>query len=306
MTRAGEQKGSHGVLLWGPPGCGKSSSARELSEKYKPMHFINIDLVVEHIIRNYYADVWDALGGADADIQKKKLYFKIRSVISLELLKEPGVKKANAFETIFKFANEVGNISVDRFEKTGFTGWLLKKYGNFTAQPVTVLYCDFVVWYAKLRQESFMIESTGNAFNEQWCVDTFGDVSAHLRVVYVDNVEELVARVAARSAQLVNAGPDYVRDVYANSYGEQLLKAMRSNIFKLIDVVDNSKFPATRILCLDRLETFNKYELVLEDEDHVMSDNARNFVNCLRKAIGHTDMRANFYCPETNRWLRYA
>jgi hypothetical protein len=290
-------KDVHGILLWGPPGCGKSRSSRELSARHSPMHFINVDELVEHIIRKYYSNEW--LKVKDDTSMQKEFYFRIRNSIGIDILSKTA-RQSDSLSLLFDFATELGHLTLDTTEKTQFTSFLLSNYKIFTLQASTSLYCDLMVWISKARHENFMIESTGNTFDEAWCKKVFGDVSSHLRVVYVDDPETLVNRVQNRAAQLINADPEHVRRVYANSYGHSLLEAMQSKIFRLIDICDNSKDPKI-ILTLTLSEAMSVYKLEIDTSD--ISPAAEEFLTHIRDAIGHTKMGANLFCLNTFRWI---
>jgi SpoVK/Ycf46/Vps4 family AAA+-type ATPase len=53
------EQSSTGILLWGPPGCGKSSIAHNLSSKFRPMYIIDNDKIVESVLQVFYSDIYN-------------------------------------------------------------------------------------------------------------------------------------------------------------------------------------------------------------------------------------------------------
>jgi hypothetical protein len=289
----------HGVLLWGPPGCGKSSSAQELSDKYSPMHFVNVDAVVEYIINTYYAEEWK--NAKHDDQLKQALYFEIRNTMGYDILAKKIKADGNTMTLLYELVMQLAHITFDiQSDETGLMRYLLKKHRNFVAQPITALYADLVVWTAKRRGESFMIETTGNTFDAEWTRSTFEGVHSQLRIVYVDDPETLVRRVQSRTAQLINADPERVRQVFDRAYGESVLKAMRSRVFNLIDVCDNSGSTPVMLLTITKVGDAG-YEMDILG--HNNSSGATRFIATLREGMGHTQMGANLFCLRAGRFV---
>lgn len=286
-----------GVLLWGPPGCGKTSSVLELRTRYDPCHFINVDAVVEAIIDRFYTNEWK--NAASDPINAQKLYFQVRNVLGFEMLRDQpdsGEKPLpTSLDLMCWLANRINAINTDPILQTQFIRFLFERhYAKFISVPITELYCQFIVWYSNTRHNSFMIESTGCRFDKEWCQSIFGS-NAHLRVVYVDDPDVLIKRVSARKGQLINANPARIREAYTSSYGEPLMQAMQSGIFALIDVVDNTDTPYT--LCtLTKLPDARAYRLELATNP---TAKAREFIDTTLKDL---PLNARFFCLLTNCW----
>jgi hypothetical protein len=243
-------------MLWGPPGCGKSSSAERLRALYSPMYFINTDAIVESIIHNFYNNEYDILRLSASEQEKQAFYWKMRKVPFSELHDKTHKTYLDIIKTIYREVfTQVA--APDEFEIHGYT---IFKYGgnkeNLSGSSVCDFLGDFTVWLTKTRQHHFMIETTGASFDPRWAGSVF-DVHNILQIVFVSTPETLIDRVAKRTGQLINASPDRIRGTYNTSYFESFANAVKSEIFNEI-IVDVNDTTPLRVLHLKKAE-FNDY-----------------------------------------------
>lgn len=226
-----------GVLLWGPPGCGKSSSAQMHMHLHSPMYFINTDSIVESMINNFFDNEFFYVKNSDPQT-KQTFYWNVRLCTFGHILSEHNVSDKDIINTIFSEVFSMVELPTP-YEITRFQ--VSKAITNITNVKINDYIGDLAIFLAKHRGHSFMIETTGGSFDADWASSVFGDIKSVLQIVFVSSPETLINRVQKRTNQLVNATPDRIISTYNLSYYDKFADALNSNIFDdiIVDINDN-------------------------------------------------------------------
>lgn len=292
---------STGILIWGPPGCGKSSIARALSQKFNPMYFINTDEIVEIILKAWDRALYYKLqSGELSDVEKQDHYWHTRRLNFSDFI----LPKFNVMSKIFKCLQ----LPTKSFTQEEFEAFSCKSDRNVVVEA----FSDFLIFLAKHRVESFMFETTGTRFSPEWASQTFGDVKSILQLVFVSSVDTLIERVSHRSGQLVNATPERIRESYHSSYFESFQKALRSGIFAEIIVTSNDSMPSKVMMQLSKSHTGVGYILEV-NPPAALNDSEYSFVigilnsiglndTTLQRNRGHTGRLTGEFCSLSYTW----
>jgi predicted ABC-type ATPase len=282
---------STGILLWGPPGCGKSSIARELSSKFSPMYFIDTDKIVEAILQVWYSELYKGIkAGAYSEEEKENHYWNARNTRFSDL----GLPEKYVLTEILK------RIDIPKqFSDSEFSAF---RHGMHPSYIITYSAVAFLIFLAKSRRHNFMKETNGNNFDHR-VGDVFGDVNSILQVVYVSSVDTLIERVSHRTGQLVNAPPQIIRESYHRSYFDGFQKALKSYILNEIIVTNNDSTPKTMIV-LSKQHARRGY--VMEVRPATLNEEEHAFISGMLTSVGLTilstaPLRA-FFCSMSFTW----
>ena len=236
-----------GVLLWGPPGCGKSGISEEYCRRFDRMYFINTDEIVEFILKTWMTDNLGLVKNGASDDVKQEIYWKIRDLTFSSLGDEKSV--------LLEIFNGI-NIPHHTFLDSEFSEF---KSQSCDISNVISAVSSFLIFLAKFRNQNFMVETTGNLFDREWAGLIYAGTNSILNVVYVSTTAELSRRVSTRKDQLINATTVGIIDSTLNSYQNQLRSAILSGIFCEIIITSNDKRPAKTLMVLQKDLTKNKY-----------------------------------------------
>jgi len=244
-----------GVLLWGPPGCGKSTTADNLSRQYSPMYFINTDAIVESTISNYFQEEFLEVKTSGTMQEKERFYFRMRSVSFKEVCTKckinPETIIYHIFSDVYRDLIAPSNSELLKYQlQASKSERRVETKSDFWYDlPINASIGNLSVFLAKFRGHNFMIETVGSYLDLDWIKTVFGDVHSILQVVYVSSVDDLISRVSKRTAQLINASPARIAETYSKSYFDVFADAVSSNSFEKIsvDVNDKRSFNAVQL-----------------------------------------------------------
>jgi hypothetical protein len=298
---------SVGIMLWGPPGCGKSSSAQRLMDQYSPMYFINTDAIVECLIHNYFHAKFKEIKRKDNTSEKQAFYWKMRNCTFDEICHGDsdvtfGAIIDTVFNDVFRGVGEnptnieIRRFSIYNFRNTHDFGRELDPSQFYHEKSMESKVTDFTsnlaIFLAKTRGCHFMIETTGGSFDREWAASTF-NVHNILQIVYVSSPDTLIDRVSRRHGQWINAEPDRIRTTYNLSYIDSFPAAVQSEIFDeiIIDVNDHTPLrvvhlekPLYRESKLGKRESQRStpytiaQKLKEETRDRLPTENEHNFI----------------------------
>jgi hypothetical protein len=289
-----------GILLWGPPGCGKSGVSRDYLNKYYPMYFINTDEIVEYILRTYLVDQESTVKGGTEE-EKQVLYWKIRNMSYSEIQYYGDEKQVTT--AIFSGIN----IPQKEFTDDEFTEF---KNKHADCDKIIDFVSQFLVFLAKSRNQNFMVETTGNNFDATWVKSVFGEVDSILNVVFVSNVVTLLDRVHQRQDQLMNAVPGRVIASHGTSYYDKLKEAISSGLFEEIVISSNDTMPTKIMMILTKNSSQNIYRMTV-NLGKTLNTSEKNLINRVCRIIGfpeamHTDLHNGMhavFCLRSCRWI---
>ncbi len=171
---------------------------------------------------------------------------------------------------------------------------------------------SLLIFLARHRHHNFMVETTGNRFDEKWSRSVFGDVHSILQAVYVSSVDTLIDRVSKRANQLINATPERIRDTYRNSYYDNIQAALRSGIFNEINVTSNDTKPSKTMIKLWKSNERHGYVMHVNPPE-TLNDEEYRFIIGILTSVGlyesfihyhRHDSRSlkAFFCSHTFNW----
>ena len=226
-----------GILLWGPPGCGKTSMATALTRQLGGAYFINNDMIMEALLKLWFEDMHTKIkNGGLSNTEKEEYFWRVRSMQVSDL----NMLESEILQDLLKV------LAIPPFSDTEFREF--KK----TSTEQTIMYSaiSFLIFLARHRKINFIQETTGNSFSAKRVRDVFGDIHSILQVVYVSSLRTLYSRVSARTEQLMNAPREYINESYYKSYYNNIKLALQSGIFQEIIVTSNDASPAKTMLNL--------------------------------------------------------
>jgi GTPase SAR1 family protein len=299
---------SVGVMLWGPPGCGKSSSAYRLIEAYKPMYFINTDTIVESIIKNYFHYEYTTMTRKKKHKMKEEFYWWIRKcnfqTIMMRTYETYIDVILRIFYDVFKDIVYPNSFDIDLYIQREY------RYKNFWMTGVYKFIMDFSIHFAKQHNQNFMIETIGRNFHIDFVKSIF-NVHNILQVVFVSSPETLIDRVSRRNSQLINSSPNEIRNIYDDSYFHNFAVAVKSEIFHEI-IVDVNDTSLLRVIHLKKIE-FKKYAhrqrypYILEEtasfQSRIPTESEKHFI---KKLFSHANLPQEFIrlgIQQTSSWF---
>jgi len=272
-----------GILLWGPPGSGKSATANALISQHSPMFFINTDEIVERVITYMPINI--------NSVDKQKLYWSQRNRRFREQKHKLPIL-LTLFHDVFGSMEPPTPAEITEF---------IARHNN--DENILSLFTTMIIYFAKKRGHGFMIETTGENFSKPWAEQTFAHTKSILEVVYVSSADELVARVTKRTNQLVNAPPDRVRQVYAKSYFATFHKAIRANVFDEINVTSNDASSPRPLIRLTR----HQHQYILDFHNPTtLNPNEETFLRDMLAELPPTLFgRTALFCTRTCAWTAF-
>lgn len=238
-----------GILLWGPPGCGKSSSAQRLKTLYSPMYFINTDAIVESIMKNYFERELISIKMSTIEAERQAFYWKMRSIAFHEITSLH--ESITAFDVINTIFNDVyANVAIPTKDEVNLYIRSNQHLLPLNKQHINEFMGNFTIFLTKNRKHHFMIETTGSNFNREWAEQAFAGTRCILQVVFVSSSATLIDRVSKRTDQLINASPDRIIETYNKSYFDSFTNAVNSNLFDeiIVDVNDSTPLNVLHVL----------------------------------------------------------
>jgi hypothetical protein len=171
-----------------------------------------------------------------------------------QLRQKPGNKLPDDIYEIY-FEYFLHNLKIT-LERDSFDNFLRLWHGKYPEDPFdtgicTILY-RFGPWWARTKRVHFLLELSGNSFNELNYVDMFGTSKNLLYIPFIDDLDTLKSRVSHRN-QFGSPNISQLPEFYANSYGTNLLKALESKMFSQIIIQGNSKLNYV-MLSLERVD----------------------------------------------------
>ncbi len=297
---------STGVLLWGPPGCGKSDTSNDYRSRFNPMYFINTDEIVEFILKRWrnaqYASIKE---GSIGETEKQKIYWGVRSMIFSDLIDDTHDTPHTEIEILREI---FGNISIPVSDISDEEFETFKKAS--TEVKIVDIVSSLLIFLAKYRRQSFMIETTGNSFSVDWVKEVFNNLNSILQVVFVSGATVLCDRVKGRTGQLINATPSRIVDSYIASYFRNLKLALLSGVFEQIIVSSNDVKPVRVLMQLMKKSEDEKikYKLTVNFPNNLNSkekDFAENVFSTIGLPVssieGGRRLSAAF-CLQTYKW----
>jgi hypothetical protein len=265
------------ICLWGPPGCGKSSAKVHLENllRVDTLLVFNRDDWNEFIAAHYFRDEYTYLmderrkrserkGGdglesfrslSDETIVRSHNQIFVSSDEELAFWRELMTGSYNQlrqkagntlpddiYDIYFEYFLTNLKITLERADFMEFIDlWHKGKYPEnvFDAGICTILY-RFGPWWARLKEVHFLLELSGNTFNQSNYIDMFGTSNNLLYIPFIDDLDILKSRVSHRN-QFGSPNISQLPEFYANSYGTNLLKALQSRMFSQIIIQGNSK-----------------------------------------------------------------
>jgi GTPase SAR1 family protein len=297
-----------GIMLWGPPGCGKSSSTYRLIEAYKPMYFINTDAIVESIIKNYFHYEYTTITYSRSHENREQFYWWIRKcnfhTIMMKTYKTYIDVILRLFYDVYKDIVYPNAFDIDLYIQKEY------RHKNFWMTSVYKFVMDFSIHFAKQHNQNFMIETIGRSFHVDFVKSIF-NVHNILQVVFVSSPETLIDRVSQRTSQLINSSPAEIRNIYDDSYFHNLAVAVKSEIFHEI-IVDVNDTSLLRVIHLKKAD-FRKYghrqryPYILEEtasfRSRVPTESEKRFI---KKLFSHANLPDEFIrlgIQQTSSWF---
>ena len=290
------------ICLWGPPGCGKSSAKVHLENllRVDTLLVFNRDDWNEFIAAHYFRDEYTYLMEERRKNSERKGGDGLESFRSLsnettvhshdqtfassdeelafwrelmvgsynQLRQKAGNTLPDDIYTIY-FEYFLTNLKIT-LERAWFDEfiriWHEGKYPENVLDTgiCTILY-RFGPWWSCTKKVHFLLELSGNTFNESNYLDMFGVSQNVLYIPFIDDLDILKSRVSHRN-QFGSPNISQLPEFYANSYGTNLLKALQSKMFSQIIIQGNSKLNYV-MLSLERVnDRYNGINYILVKE----------------------------------------
>jgi hypothetical protein len=283
------------TLLWGPPGSGKTSIAHTFSGSERGGYFINNDKIMEVLLRIWFNDIHREIQAGMPEEEKEDCFWEVRNMQFDDL----GLPEKEVMQTLLKALN------MQEFTEDEFSAFKL------TSDEPVIMYCAvaFLIFLAKQRHCDFIQETTGNSFSAQRTRKVFENTHSKLQVVYVSSLATLYRRVGSRTAQLLNAPRQYIKDSYYKSYYNNIRMALQSGIFIEIVITSNDRSPSTTMLSLTKQVSGKPGYHMLGSPTGRMNRAEAAFVGRVLSALGLPEMALHesrplhaFFCSLTHTW----
>lgn len=261
-----------GILLWGPPGCGKSSGKSHIH------NLLDVELVIfdsddfnEYTIKILFPEMYKALCKEKHEIVQLKArdYLLFETRIADFLVKENNFKmkigrarfselpgfieyygcnptKPKILEDVFSLIEDYlldkFYIPLDREIYDKFIKYWIRDSGQTHPDELSVrdILFRFGVYFCKIFKKTFVMETTGKTYDSlflEWC---FRGIPNILYMPFIYDFGTLMKRVNNRLEQFGNAPQQYVEEAFQNAYGKNLLEILHMNLFDQIIVQGNN------------------------------------------------------------------